>query len=212
MGYRLVENALGPVVPYSDVYDDGGDWIGSVAQENDPPVWVPVNTWGANLCLGGRGSYATVHDAVEALYADYRQDRGDLWLLQTVLTFGRVEKPEGPELTQTVWAPAQGFEGWPFGDLGYLGQVAMTRPGQFRALGETPPAVPYRSGVEAASLEAVCCDPASATSATGRRSLGCPIRVDPTRLQISAGRCAKRSRVRRVRRRPESGIRLGRWR
>ena len=37
MGYRLVENALEPVVPYSDVYDDGGDWIGSVAQENNPP-------------------------------------------------------------------------------------------------------------------------------------------------------------------------------
>ena len=121
-------------------------------------MWVPVNTWGTNLCLGGRGSYETVHDAVEALYADYRQDRGDLWLLQTVLTFGRVEKPEGPGLTQTVWAPAQGFEGRPFGDLGYLGRVETTRPGQFCALGETPPAVPYRSGVEAASLEAVCCD------------------------------------------------------
>ena len=118
MSYRLVDRS-GPVVPYSDVYDEGGDWIGSVAQENDPPMWVPFNTLGGNLCLGASRRYETLDDAVEALHADYRRDRADLWALQRVLTFGPVEDSDSSgRLIQTVWAPAQGFEGHPFGDLG----------------------------------------------------------------------------------------------
>ncbi|MDE0168026.1 MAG: hypothetical protein OXS29_00700 [bacterium] len=160
MSFWLVKRRSGPVVPYSEVYSEGGEWIGSVAREGDPPVWVPVNGWGDNLRLGGSGeTYETLDDAVGALQVDHRQGRdGYRRLVERVLTFGPVEDYDGSgTLTQTVWAPAVGFEGEPFGDLGYLGRIELCGRDRFRAVGETPPTISYGS-LEPGSLGAVCCD------------------------------------------------------